>query len=76
MRRAYHYQNALYPYTNYFMTKLSHEQVMEIPELSKTKNNMEMAAHFGVHVGTINRWKKRLKKAGYEVSTRRMQPII
>jgi len=37
---------------------------------------MEMAAHFGVHVGTINRWKKRLKKAGYEVSTRRMQPII
>ena len=51
---------------------LTQQQVLTIPaKIKEGQTNTDIAAEFGVHVATINRWLVRLRKAGHDVPVRK-----
>jgi len=55
---------------------LTQKEVMEIRELVKTETIQKIAARFGVHERTINRWIRVLRSKGLEVETRVGRPPL
>lgn len=56
---------------------LNKEDIVKIPALlKKGLNTEEVAKELKTTPSTINRWKKRLKEAGYEVPNKMGRPII
>ena len=50
------------------MTVLTKEQVEAIPELRKQgKTTKEIAEKYGVHISSIRRWYRELRKAGWDI---------
>jgi len=58
------------------MTKLTHEQVAQLPELLETKCQAQVAKLFGVKPQTISYWIRQYKKRGIEMpKTNRLSTI-
>lgn len=56
---------------------LTKEQIKKIPGMkAKGMSTREVAEVLGVHKETVLRWERKLRKAGYEVISKKGRPAI
>lgn len=56
--------------------KLSAAQIDQIPALSNTMNQAQIASHFGCSLRTVSYWARRWRQAGKKVKARRGRPAF
>lgn len=52
-------------------TDLTKEEILQIPELVKSKTYPQIATHFDVSVGTIKNWILKLRESGYHIKVKK-----
>ena len=55
---------------------LTKDQILKIPKMRKTMNNVEIAKELKTHPTTIIRWARRLREAGHDVPKLKGGPKI